>query len=90
MGSRFRVAYKLNDGKEGPTAVFVGPKEATVENCESAARLAASNYGIDPETLVIEEIPHQTNQLLLCHGFIHPLQGELPDGRLATITGWYF
>jgi len=85
MGSTFRVEYKLDNGKEGPAAVFVGPKGATVEKCERIARLVASNYSIDPETFVIEEIPER-----LSHGFIHPLQSELPDGRIATVTNWYF
>ena len=85
MGSTFRVNYKNDDGESGPTAVFVGPKGKTIEDCEKIARLCASKYQIDPETFVIESIPERTSR-----GFLHPLEALLPDGRTATVQRWYF
>jgi len=84
MSSTFKVTYKTTDDKPG-RGTICGPKGKTVEDCVKIVKLAASQYSILPDTVVAVQVPERTS-----HGFLHPLQALTPDGRVATITRWYF
>lgn len=81
--SIFKVSYKLTNGERGSGA-FTGPEGATVEKCLRVAKFCAPSHGIDPNSITVESIPERTSK-----GFLHPLHHRLPDGRMATMEGWY-
>lgn len=82
--SLFKATYKLLDGTPGQGTI-TGPPNAPVEACEKILKLCASNYGVDPDTLVVE-----AKEERLCKGFIHPMEARLDNGRTAEVRGWYF
>ena len=84
MESIFRVTYTLTNGETGQGTI-VGPKNKTEADCLRLIRFTAATYGIDPDSVTVCSIPERMSK-----GFLHPIQNELSDGRLATVTGWYY
>ena len=80
----FKVTYTLTDGSTGVGNV-TGPRDATEADCERIVKHVASTYEIVPESVQVSSIPERKS-----HGFLHPLQHKLEDGRFATVTNWYF
>lgn len=81
----FKVIFRYSDTGESDQRHIVGPDDATIADCERVLRLVATAYSLDPDYLDIRVVPERPSR-----GFLHPLYSELPDGRRALVTGWYF
>ena len=79
----FKVTLLLVDDTTN-TRVLTGPHDSTIQDCQRILELVAETYGIK-DVVSIEPVAKRTT-----FGFLHDIQKRLPDGRMATVTGWYY
>lgn len=80
----FRFSCMTIDG-EGQTAFLLGPVDSTEDVALRVLKLAATYYGVLPESIKIVE----TRALRRSHGFLHPLMTVDDKGVERHIQHWY-